>query len=206
LIVDTDESTRDTIEAAIGQAPFDVQITAIPDDALSCVRRGKIDILIVDGDSIVLDFLEQVASAKPDVVRILSAPTPHSPPGGSNGIRLVPKPWDPETLHTVLRDAMQQATVSFTAHLCATLRPTPPPTVDTAGSPKQIRSEPAPTTLSRRELEVQELLAQGLGTAHIARKLSISVFTVRNHKKSIYEKLGVHSRQELSLLPIIGDH
>ncbi|HEX2877964.1 MAG TPA: response regulator transcription factor [Polyangiaceae bacterium] len=197
LIVDSDETARDRLEAAIGQAPFDVQITAIPDDAINYVRKGKVDILLVDGDSVALDFLEQVAEERPDVVRILSAPVAHAPPGGGNGIRRVTKPCDPEVLHNVLRDAMQQATVNFTAHLCMTLRPTPPPSVAPAESPTQSRSEPAPTTLSRRELEVQELLIQGLGTAHIARKLSISVFTVRNHTKSIYEKLGIHSRRAL---------
>jgi DNA-binding NarL/FixJ family response regulator len=201
LIVDSEESARERVEAAIGQAPFDVQITAIPDDAINYVRKGKIDILLVDGDSIEPDFLEQVAQAKPDVVRILSASIPHAPPGSSNGIRLVSKPCDPEILHSILRDAMHQATVNFTANLCATLRPAPPPSLTPAESPIRPRSEPAPTTLSRRELEVQQLLVQGFGTAHIARKLSISVFTVRNHTKSIYEKLGIHSRSELASAP-----
>jgi DNA-binding NarL/FixJ family response regulator len=200
LIVDSEESARERVEAAIGQAPFDVQITAIPDDAINYVRKGKIDILIVDIESVASDFLDQVAREKPDIVRVLSSARAHNPSGDNNGTRFLAKPCDPATPHSILRDAMQQATVHFTAHLYATLRPTPPPSLEAPRPQNQIRSEPAPTTLSHRELEVQQLLAQGLGTANVARKLGISVFTVRNHLRAIYEKLGIHSREDLRKL------
>lgn len=192
LVVDTDESARGRVEAAIGLAPFDVQITAIPDDALGCIRKGKVDILIADRDSVTPDFLDQIASEKPDVVRVLSSAAPHPTFEHLKESRLLPKPWTPEVLQNTLRDGMQQAAMNFTACLCSTLRP-PPPLKEPVG-PNQIRSEPAPSTLSRREQEVQMLLAQGIATAHIARKLNISVFTVRNHVRSIYTKLGIHSR------------
>ena len=51
--------------------------------------------------------------------------------------------------------------------------------------------------LSRRECDVAELLLHGNTVAAIARKLYISENTVRGHMKSIYRKLGVHSKQEL---------
>jgi LuxR family maltose regulon positive regulatory protein len=50
--------------------------------------------------------------------------------------------------------------------------------------------------LSRRELEVLRLLATSLTGPEIAGELFISVNTVRTHTKSIYSKLGVHSRIE----------
>jgi LuxR family maltose regulon positive regulatory protein len=52
------------------------------------------------------------------------------------------------------------------------------------------------TTLSPRESEVHELLAQGLTNEEIANVLYISVSTTKVHVKHIYEKLGVRSRLE----------
>jgi DNA-binding NarL/FixJ family response regulator len=51
-------------------------------------------------------------------------------------------------------------------------------------------------TLSPRESEVHELLAQGLTNEEIANVLYISLSTTKVHVKHIYEKLGVRSRLE----------
>jgi DNA-binding NarL/FixJ family response regulator len=51
--------------------------------------------------------------------------------------------------------------------------------------------------LTNREKEILQLLTQGLTNELIANKLFISVQTVRNHIKNIYEKLQVHSRAQV---------
>jgi len=50
-------------------------------------------------------------------------------------------------------------------------------------------------TLSERELDVLRLLATDLDGPDIARRLLVSVNTMRTHTKSIYAKLGVNSRR-----------
>lgn len=50
--------------------------------------------------------------------------------------------------------------------------------------------------LSERELEILRLLATNLDAPEIASKLVISANTVRTHIKSLYRKLGAHSRHE----------
>jgi DNA-binding NarL/FixJ family response regulator len=50
--------------------------------------------------------------------------------------------------------------------------------------------------LTNRELQVLTLLAQGFSTDDIARSLSISPSTTRNHIRNILQKLQVHSRLE----------
>jgi LuxR family transcriptional regulator, maltose regulon positive regulatory protein len=49
-------------------------------------------------------------------------------------------------------------------------------------------------TLSEREIEVLQLLAEGNRNKDVADKLFVSVATVKSHIYSIYQKLHVNSR------------
>jgi DNA-binding CsgD family transcriptional regulator len=51
--------------------------------------------------------------------------------------------------------------------------------------------------LTRRERDVVAALLGGLHTRGITERLSISRHTVQDHLKSIFEKIGIHSRREL---------
>jgi two-component system nitrate/nitrite response regulator NarL len=50
--------------------------------------------------------------------------------------------------------------------------------------------------LTPRELEVLELISEGLTNQQISEKLVIEVGTVKNHVHSILEKLNVNTRGE----------
>jgi two-component system, NarL family, nitrate/nitrite response regulator NarL len=50
--------------------------------------------------------------------------------------------------------------------------------------------------LTPRELEVMELVEEGLSNREIAERLCIALPTVKNHLHSIFEKLHVHRRSE----------
>ena len=56
-------------------------------------------------------------------------------------------------------------------------------------------SIPCYEPLTRRELQVVELLAQRLSNEEIAASLVISSHTVRNHLANLYAKLGATSRR-----------
>lgn len=51
--------------------------------------------------------------------------------------------------------------------------------------------------LSKRELQIAQLLAQGIDNEKIAEQLFISKHTVHTHRKSIFKKLNIHSLVEL---------
>lgn len=53
--------------------------------------------------------------------------------------------------------------------------------------------------LSKRELEVAELVAEGLSNRQISQQLGLSEHTIKNYLFHIFEKLGMSSRVELVL-------
>ena len=56
--------------------------------------------------------------------------------------------------------------------------------------------DPAFGALSPREREILGLVAEGLGNAQIAERLSLSAKTVRNHVSNLFDKLGVWTRAQ----------
>jgi DNA-binding CsgD family transcriptional regulator len=82
-------------------------------------------------------------------------------------------------------------------------------TLSGAGSPRiAVTIEPARAhdlaplvadayALTDRERAVTQLVAHGLATAAIAARLYISPWTVQDHLKSIFDKVGVSTRGEL---------
>jgi PAS domain S-box-containing protein len=56
--------------------------------------------------------------------------------------------------------------------------------------------------LTAREIEVLRLVAAGVATDDVARRLSLARNTVRNHVQNIESKLGVHSRIEAVVLAL----
>jgi DNA-binding CsgD family transcriptional regulator len=51
--------------------------------------------------------------------------------------------------------------------------------------------------LTQRERAITALLLEGLDTRAISRRLSISSYTIQDHLKAVFDKVGIHSRGEL---------
>jgi DNA-binding CsgD family transcriptional regulator/GAF domain-containing protein len=60
--------------------------------------------------------------------------------------------------------------------------------------------------VTAREREIAALLAQGLTNPEIATRLVLSPYTVQDHTKSLFEKTGVSSRQELVARMFLDDY
>ncbi len=65
------------------------------------------------------------------------------------------------------------------------------------GAPEPPQAARLPAELSARESEVVGMLLEGHRVAGVAEVLCVSPHTVRNHLKSVFRKLGVHSQAEL---------
>jgi two-component system, NarL family, response regulator DegU len=62
-----------------------------------------------------------------------------------------------------------------------------------AGSDQKAAEDDTPT-LTDREVQILQMLADGCSPAEVAERLFISPKTVRNHLTKVYDKLGVNSR------------
>jgi LuxR family maltose regulon positive regulatory protein len=83
-----------------------------------------------------------------------------------------------------LLDAFQQEREAQAERMAETASPSPPPTGALADP------------LTERELEVLQLLAEGLSNKEIAERLIVAPSTAKQHLKNIYGKLDVHSRTQ----------
>jgi DNA-binding NarL/FixJ family response regulator len=95
----------------------------------------------------------------------------------------------PEEILEAISEAMRGGapmTSEIARQVVATFQQTPPPDQPTAN-------------LSRREKEILNSLLRGFANKDIATHLAISIFTVKNHLRHIYEKLHVRSRTEVLL-------
>ncbi|HVE70392.1 MAG TPA: response regulator transcription factor [Thermoanaerobaculia bacterium] len=63
---------------------------------------------------------------------------------------------------------------------------------------KLLRYQKARDVLTPREIEIVRMVALGLGNREIGEKLFITEGTVKTHLHSVYEKLGVKGRVQLS--------
>ena len=80
-----------------------------------------------------------------------------------------------------------------------TLRRPTSPQIDDYFKRKDPNAAPV---LTKREQEVLQLFANGKSTIEVARQLTISQKTVKNHLTSIYQKLNVRDRTEAVLLAV----
>jgi LuxR family maltose regulon positive regulatory protein len=112
-----------------------------------------------------------------------------------------------EPMRTLLKQAASRGIAPvYVARLLAAFGPPRPEPPDQARTPGQ--AQPLVEPLTDRELEVLRHLDGGFSNREIARRLFVSLPTVKSHTQNIYGKLGVHSREQavararaLGLLP-----
>ena len=63
-----------------------------------------------------------------------------------------------------------------------------------AQAEERTQAQVLPEPLSERELQVLQLLVEGLSNQEIAQELIIAYDTVKRHVSHIFSKLGVHNR------------
>jgi DNA-binding NarL/FixJ family response regulator len=134
-----------------------------------------------------LERLADLAQAAPPIVALLpdEAPVAETWAAGARG--LLPRNVSPEALAAALA-AVVQGLVVLDPELADALQPSP-----------DLSPAPLVEELTPRELEVLQLLAEGLSNRAIAYQLDISEHTVKFHVNAILGKLEAQSRTEAAI-------
>lgn len=170
---------------------------------VAATERLRPDLVIADISMPDLDGLEatrRLRAAHPGVrVLILSIHTEHSWVGaafeaGASGY--LTKTAAPEEVERAVRDVLEGRFFVSSAVIQGMV------TAAVKGVSKAPRRELLETgeRLTPRESDIVRLVGQGLGNKEIARRLGVSVTTVRTHLSRVYDKMGTASRIELAIL------
>jgi LuxR family transcriptional regulator, maltose regulon positive regulatory protein len=84
----------------------------------------------------------------------------------------------------------------YTARLLAAFEAEAQESAEEPHPPSPLSAQSLVEPLSQRELEVLELIAQGLSNREISERLFLAVITVKGHNRNIFRKLQVRRRTE----------
>jgi RNA polymerase sigma factor (sigma-70 family) len=186
LVVEDDAGWRSILEELLSDAGFQVRTCASFGDALGYLRREKISLAVLDLSlQGVLPGLPQLDSSESthEGYQLLAATRESAIP-----TIVVSGITETEEIERVYAEFTISAFLEKRAFDRAVFRRV----VEETRQSHQSRSELS--TLTDREREVLDLLAQGLTNKEIAERLVITTNTVKRHLKAIFEKLNVHTR------------
>jgi DNA-binding NarL/FixJ family response regulator len=229
--VDDDGPLLTAIGAILRHHGFEVECHGSAPGALDALARRPFDLIVTDlhlpGQS-GIELLRRVTETAPGTTAIVITGEP-TVDSAVEALRLAAvdylvKPFDPRDLVARVRTGVEKtrarrqvsdarerveelgrmlgALQSALDGASAPEAPAPSPAPRAAGRLRGL-SEAERSALSARELEVLEALVEGKSPKEIAAALFISQHTARNHLRSIYAKLGVHSQLEL-LRKVVG--
>lgn len=182
----------DALATVLVQQGYGVEIAGTVSETIEAVAQGQPEMCLVDRHFAGEDSIEAIGkmiaaspgtkvlvlSADPDADGIMAALS-----AGASGF--LHKTRGVTALTAAISRVLRGEVVVDVPR--ATARPRPPGHDD---------ARRLATHLTEREREILGLLVEGLDTAAIARKLTVSRTTVRTHVQAVLTKLGVHSRLE----------
>lgn len=186
LIVEDDAGWRSILEELVSDAGFTVRACASFGDALGHLRKEKFALAVIDLSlqgvmSSVLDRETNYSNLE-GYQLLTSTQADNIPTIVVSGIA------EPEEIQRVYSEYSISAYIEKQAFDRAAFRRVIEETKQTRQSQSEL------STLTEREREVLDLLAQGLTNKEIAERLVITTNTVKRHLKAIFEKLNVHTR------------
>ncbi len=221
LVVDDDPDILHNTKECLFRAGYRV-LTAVDGFAVRQISRDeRPDVIILDVDMPVTGGLEICKALKSDsgikhipVILLHEKPSTEDKVAGfeAGAQDYVTKPFDDDELTARVAAAARQKAAfdrlrhknsrleALAKHVRAAVQhyeqpQTAPPV---AGGYEELVEEggKAMVRLTRRELEILQLLARGLNNDVISKQLYINPTTTRNHIQNILGKLGVHSKLE----------
>ena len=199
LLVDDQPLFRRAIATLISEQP-DMVVVGEAENGLDAVEQTHVltpDLVVMDVEMPVMNGVEAVRLIKDQMPRtkVIMLTVSDSEDflfealrNGADGYLL--KDLRPDQLYDMLRSVMRDETPLspvIAGRLLAEFRDRP--SVRSAPAP-----EPAGPALTRREMEILQLVSEGLSNKEIGTSLSITEGTVKNHVHNSLEKLQMENR------------
>ncbi len=198
LIVDDHPIVRHGLGELIARQP-DLEMCGEAADAAEALRQvetNRPDVAVVDislDDDNGIELVEQIRALYPEVKMLVSSMHDEKTFAGramrAGALGYINKR---ESIRKVV-DAVRQVLrgeIYLSPQMAKTL-------LHRAAVGEPLDHDPI-DTLSNRELEVFEMIGQGLNTQQIARKLRLSPRTIESHRKNIKTKLNLPNSAQLS--------
>jgi DNA-binding NarL/FixJ family response regulator len=187
----------------LGRVEIDVVATATTaEEALRLVRQHRPDLLIAEirvsnDGATTFDYLRTARAESPELKLIVLSdsdnPDDIDQSLAAGASAYVIKSAHPDDLASAIRQAFE-CSIYFATTVSAAGREASDPT------PSAPRLEEVQTDhgLTRRELEILRLVAEGYSNGELARMLWVTEQTIKFHLSNIYRKLDVSNRTEAS--------
>jgi len=198
-VVDDHELVRSGISHALRMSP-EVEVVGEAGDgveALALLEAHEVDVLLLDLHMPRMDgfaCLEAVRGKWPDLPVIILTVEEDQDIAldvlRRGAAAYVPKYVRPGDLAALVRQVAGGAVLIGGNRLTSALGSAAQPGVEASEAAKAAHG------LTQRELEVLNLVAQGMSNADIAKTLFITTKTVKYHLTTIFSKLGVRNRTE----------
>jgi len=195
VLVDPHPLWLDTVEQVVGAIGVQVLLkTTRPSEALQAFEEIAPDLLITEikapeGEPDGIALLQRACERRPDlkgiVLSMYDDPQQLESAFAAGAVAYVLKTAHHDDLTSAIRQAFDHS-----IFLAAGVRRSTP-------TAKALAPEDTPG-LTRRELEILQLVAEGHSNADLARMLWVTEQTIKFHLSNIYRKLDVSNRTEAS--------
>jgi len=194
LLVDEHPLWLDTIQQVI--QPMRVRVlgkATRSSSALTFLSGTSPDLLItgirmpegeMDGISLVREALQLAPSMKAIVLSMYEDRAHVEAAFAAGAAAYVLKSANPDDLRSAIRQAFEPSLFLASDFM--------------NGAPEPAERGPVDAGLTRREVEILQLVAEGYSNAQLAKMLWVTEQTVKFHLSNIYRKLGVANRTEAS--------
>ncbi|MGW6290700.1 response regulator [Streptomyces sp. NPDC055107] len=209
VIVDDDQLVRMALRLVIDAEP-DLAVVAEAADgnaAITVVDEQRPDVVLMDVRMPGLDGLDATREllTRPTPPRVLMLTTFDSDDLVLGALRagalgFVLKDTPPQRILDAVRAVADGSPVLSPAATARVIAAATGPQSSHARDSTRRAARQRLSTLTERERETARAIADGLGNPEIARKLHISVATVKAHTGSLFAKLAVQNRVQIALL------
>ena len=201
IAIEDDEAVARLISQVPTSHGFEVIGTALTgEDGLAMARKEKPDVALVDlglprmsGEEVIAAIRKDLPKTKCIALTAVDIPARVLGALRSGAAGYILKPFHASELARAVEEVLSGEAAPISPRAAKVLL------AELRGDPPDQRTGPP---LSKRELEVLELLVHGHTYADVAQALGIAEGTVQTYVKRIYEKLDVSSKAEAAFLAV----